>query len=73
MATTVLCKDFVSLVAAEMSSGVERAVECWLTPIEEILSDANVTALGKVNAIDAVIQNYKSITGKGKLRFASRQ
>lgn len=63
-------KEFVNIIASEMSSGVERAVGCWLTQIEEILLDENITAAGKVRATEAVIQNYKRITGKSDLTFA---
>jgi len=59
--------DFVSLMAAEMASGVERAVECWLAQIEQVLADTHLTTLGRLNAVQEILDRYKALTGKSSL------
>jgi len=68
-ATSVaVTQDFVSLVAAEIASGVDRAVECWMAQIEEALNDAHLTTLGRWHAVQSVRTRYKELTGKAELR-----
>jgi len=59
--------DLVSLVAAEMSAGVERAVECWLAQVEHALTDTQLTTLGRLNAVRDILARYKTLTGKTQL------
>jgi hypothetical protein len=68
MATTVLATDFVNVVATEMAHGVEIAVECWLSQIERALTDRHLTTLGRLNAVQDILQDYKRITGKAQLK-----
>jgi hypothetical protein len=68
MATTVLATDFVNVVATEMAHGVEIAVECWLSQIERALTDRHLTTLGRLNAVQEILQDYKRITGKAQLK-----
>ncbi len=68
MATTILATDFVNVVATEMARGVEIAVECWLGQIEKALTDRHLTTLGRLNAIQEVLQDYKRLTGKQQLK-----
>ena len=67
MSTTFATTDLVNLFAAEMASGVERAVDCWLAQIESVLRDAHLTTLGRLNAISAILDRYKTLTGKSVL------
>jgi len=59
--------DLVSLLAAEMASGVERAVECWLAQVEHALADTQLTTLGRLNAVREILDRYKTLTGKAHL------
>ena len=59
--------DLVSLLAAEMASGVERAVECWLAQVEGALTDTQLTTLGRLNAVREILDRYKTLTGKAHL------
>jgi len=70
LATTALATDFIQIVASEMSSGVERAVEYWLTQIDQILLNDKITTLGKLTAVQGVLRNYERLTGKSHLEFA---
>ena len=60
--------DFVSLLAAEMACGVERAVECWLAQVEQALTDTQLTTMGRLNAVRDIVDTYKSLTGKINLQ-----
>lgn len=74
MASTIVQRDFVDLVAQEMSHGVEKAVDCWMSQIEDAATDARLTGLDRLRAVTEILQNYKRLTGKAELhRFNSRQ
>jgi len=64
--------DLVNLLAAEMASGVERAVECWLAQVEHALTDRQLTTLGRLNAVREILDRYKSLTGKTRLEGRAR-
>jgi hypothetical protein len=70
LATTAISADFIQIVADEMSAGVERAVEYWLTQIDQIVTNDKITALGKLTAVQGVLRNYERLTGKSHLQFA---
>lgn len=68
MATTVtLPREFVDVIAGEMACGVDRAVECWMSQIEQALDDTRLTSLGRLYAVKEVVERYKSLTGKAEL------
>ena len=67
MSTVSANVDLVSLLAAEMACGVERAVECWLAQVERALTDSQLTTLGRLNAVREILDRYKSLTGKTQL------
>jgi hypothetical protein len=68
VATSAVSRDIVKVIASEMLSGVERAVECWMSQVESALTDARLTSLGRLNAARAVVEKYKDLTGKSQLR-----
>jgi hypothetical protein len=65
---TTLPTDFVDAVAAEMAHGVEAAVEHWLAQIDFALTDRHLTTLGRLNAVQEVLQDYMRLTGKVQLK-----
>ena len=67
MASVSADVDLVSLLAAEMSAGVERAVECWMAQVEHALTDTQLTTLGRLNAVRDILARYKTLTGKTQL------
>ena len=71
LATTAIPTDLVDVIASEMSVGVERAVECWMSEIEQALTDMRLTSLGRLNAVCEIVNEYKQLTGKSKLNDRS--
>jgi hypothetical protein len=71
MATTAIPADLVDAVASEMAVGVERAVECWMSEIEQALTDMHLTSLGRLNAVTEILNEYKRLTGKAQLKSRS--
>lgn len=67
MASTAVTTDLVSMVAAEMASGIETAVDCWMAEIENVLEDTRLTTLGRLNGVREVLEDYKHLTGKTHL------
>jgi len=67
VATTAESREFVDVIAHEMACGVDRAVECWMSQIEQALDDTRLTSLGRLYAVKEVVERYKSMTGKVEL------
>jgi len=67
LASTAAYNEFVRAVAAEMASGVETAVECWMAQFEQALTDTRLTTLGRLNAVGEILDKYKRLTGKTQL------
>ena len=67
MVSTAVSRDIVELIASEMASGVERAVDCWMSQIEQALEDVHLTSLGRLYAVQDLVRKYKDLTGKGEL------
>ena len=63
MATSAVTGDFVSIVAEEMSSGIDRALRYWLGRIEIEVIDRSLTTTQRVSAIQRIIEEYKSLAG----------
>lgn len=60
--------DFVSVVAGEIASSVDAAVEFWMAQVEGALNDDRLTTLGRMNAVGAVLTQYKQLTGKTEIQ-----
>jgi hypothetical protein len=71
LSSVAIPTDIVKVIASEMSAGVERAVECWMVQIEQALTDVRLTSLGRLNAVNEILNTYKELTGKTAL--AGRQ
>jgi len=68
MATTpVNPADFIEMIATEMASGIQGAVQCWLKEVESALEDTRLTTLGRMDAVRLVIQRYKQLSGNERL------
>jgi hypothetical protein len=67
LASAAISTDLVNMIADEMASGVDRAVECWMSEIEQVLTDVRLTTLGRLNAVREIVQTYKNLTGKTRL------
>jgi hypothetical protein len=64
-------KDFVNVVAEEISSGIDRALAYWLGRIELELVDASFTTAQRMAAIEAIIREYKQCRGAEMAELAS--
>jgi hypothetical protein len=73
MATKVRAVEFVEAVASEMALGIDRAVECWLAPIDRALSNRHLSTLDRLNAVQEVVRKYKQLTGKMQLKSAANR
>ena len=71
MATTATRADFVTLVAEEISFGIDHALDYWLGRIEMELVDTKLTTLERLHAIELILREYKDATGKMQLSCAS--
>jgi len=71
LATTAIPTDLIEVIASEMSVGVERAVECWMSEIEQALTNIHLTSLGRLNAVCEIVEEYKQLTGKTQLKDRS--
>ena len=66
MATVAAHQDLIRAISEEMAFGVETAVNCWMTQIDSALSDKRLTTLGRLNAINEIVHNYKLLTGRAQ-------
>ena len=71
MASTATRSDFVTLIAEEISFGINHALDYWLGRIEIELVDPKLTTLERVHAIERILGEYKEATGKAQLSCAS--
>jgi hypothetical protein len=71
MASTATRADFVSLVAEEISFGINHALDYWLGRIEMEVVDAKLSNAERLRAIEFILLEYKEATGKTQLTCAS--
>ena len=71
MAQSTKDTDFVSIVAQEISSGIDRALAYWLGRIELELLDASFTTTQRMAAIEAIIREYKQCAHSNPVGLAS--
>ena len=63
--------DFVSLVAEEVSSGIDRALQYWLGRIELEVVDRSLSSDERMDAIEGILIEYKMRSGKAEFGCAS--
>ncbi len=71
MSNTASRTDFVSIVAREVSSGIDRALGYWLGRIELEIVDQSLTTAERMAAIRDILQEYKQISGREEVGLAS--
>jgi hypothetical protein len=69
MFLTTVSSKLVDVIATEIASGVETAVEYWMAQIDRIFEDTHLTTLGRLNAVADVLERYKRLTGKTQLEW----
>ncbi|MGO9127163.1 MAG: hypothetical protein ACLP6G_20035 [Terriglobales bacterium] len=62
--TTAVPREIVEVIADEMACGVNRAVDYWISQIDQALNDTQLTSLGRLYAIKDVVERYNRLTGK---------
>jgi hypothetical protein len=67
MAAATIDRDFVQMIASEMSSCVDRAVERWMAEFDSVLNNPRLTTLGRLQAVRELVARYKNVTGKSEL------
>jgi hypothetical protein len=63
--------DFVSIVAEEISSGIDRALQYWLGRIELEVVDRSLSIDERIDAIEQILTEYKMRSGKAEFGCAS--
>ena len=71
MASTATRADFVTLIAEEISFGINHALDYWLGRIEMELVDRKLTTVERLHAIEFILREYKEATGKAQMTCAS--
>jgi len=64
LATVATDHALIEAVVAEMSQGIECAVTFWMGQIEDALHDPNLTTLGRMNAVQDIVKNYRRAGGE---------
>jgi hypothetical protein len=59
-------KEFVDAIAEQVASCVDDAVERWMAEFDSVLQDPHLTALGKLQAITAIVARYRHLRGRGE-------
>ncbi|HST11819.1 MAG TPA: hypothetical protein VLL05_15695 [Terriglobales bacterium] len=58
MATVATDHALIEAVVGEMQDGIERAVGFWMAQIAGALHDPSLTTLGRMNAVQEIINRY---------------
>jgi hypothetical protein len=67
MATTTESADFINLVAEEIVSGIDHAVQYWMQRLEQELTGPGLTTAERLRAIERLLRDYKEVSGKNQL------
>lgn len=70
MANMAQQRDFIDAVAAELSAGIDSALECWMMQFEAVVENPRLTAAGRMQAIREILNRYKMATGRHWLECA---
>jgi hypothetical protein len=63
--------EFVSMVAQEMATGIDRALRYWLGRIEVEVVDRSLSSDERIYAIEQILQEYKDVANNAPARCAS--
>ena len=63
LATVASDRALIEAVAAEMSTGIEGAVSFWMSQIDEALRDPGLTTLGRMHAVQEILNCYHRACG----------
>ena len=60
LATVATDRALIEAVVGEMHDGIERAVDFWMTQIQEALQNPRLTTLGRMNAVQEIVNRYSA-------------
>lgn len=66
MATAAADRELIEAVAAEMSAGIDCAVDFWMSQIDAVFENNQITTLGRLQAIREILRTYQLSRGSGK-------
>ena len=55
----------IEAVAAEISAGIETALTFWMGQIQSVLEDPRLTTLGRMHAIQEIVNRYSVANSAG--------
>lgn len=58
LASVATDRELIEAVVGEMHEGIERAVGYWMAQIESVLLDPYLTTLGRMDAINEIVNRY---------------
>lgn len=64
MASTSTQADLISMIAQEVVSGIDEAVEYWLGRIEQELAGSSASPEQQLRAVGRVLREYREATGR---------
>jgi hypothetical protein len=64
LASTLTQADLVRMIAEEIGSGIDEAVEYWLGRLEQELVGGEFSPEQQLRAVHRIIREYKQATGK---------
>jgi hypothetical protein len=68
LATAASDHELIEAVVAEMAQGIECALGFWMVQIEHALGDPQLTTLGRLYAVRAIVQKYRHSTTETGIR-----
>ena len=66
MATAAADRELIEAVVAEMSAGIDCALEFWMSQIDAVFENNQITTLGRLQAIQEILRTYHRSTGGGE-------
>jgi hypothetical protein len=71
LATVATDRALIEAVVDEMQDGIERAVGYWMGQIEQALRDSRLTTLGRMNAVQDILNRYIAERAGGSHGYAA--
>jgi hypothetical protein len=71
LATVATDRALIEAVVDEMQDGIERAVGYWMDQIEHALRDSRLTTLGRMNAVQDILNRYIAERAGGSHGYAA--
>lgn len=71
MATVAPDRALIEAVVGEMQNGIERAVGFWMAQIQDALENPRLTTLGRMNAVQEIVNRYTADRTGGDHGYAA--